>query len=184
MEVSNPGNSRFSATFMRRHPITGPIARFLYRGILLVLGTGLGVTGLLCFTTGSPLQAYDGLTWMILLVIALMFSPYLAMSVLAFLYIGSGAWRGLAILLGSLIMTGYGLINVLNYWYFAPRPVAIELLAAFPLKQWLVMAVTIALAFIPGILFFKGIEKLVDSKAADDSRDTTKAGNEEKGGNV
>lgn len=153
------GESRFSATYMRRHPITGPIANNLFRGILGALTLGAGITGILCFTTGSPLQVPGGNTTQYLLTLALLQSPYLAMFVLAFMYIGSGIWRGIILLLGSVVIAGYGLFRVFYYWYLAPPPVALQAITAFAVQQWLVVAAAIVVAFLPGVLISSGLDR-------------------------
>lgn len=157
MSLNDFADSRFSPYTMRRRPISGPIARMLFRGIVPALGTGSGVTGLLCFTTGSPLTGLEGPTGSELRIISLLLSPYLGMFLAAWLFIGSGIWRGVALLLGSAAVTCLGLFNVVKYWTIVPRPVPEKALTAFPLEQWALVGITLVLALVPGLLMRLGM---------------------------
>ncbi|MFH0783065.1 MAG: hypothetical protein V2B20_14105 [Pseudomonadota bacterium] len=161
--MSSFGENRFSAYYMRRHPITGPIAGNFFRGILGVLTLGSGITGILCFTTGNPLQFSEGNSLQFFLILTLLQSPYLAMFILAFMYVGSGIWRGLILFLGSVAIAGYGLFKVFYLWYLAPAPVAAKVFVVFPGQQWLVVAVTIIVAFLPSVLISSGLDRWAGS---------------------
>jgi hypothetical protein len=168
--MSSFGESRFSATYMRRHPITGSITNNLFRGIIGALTLGAGITGILSFATGNPLQVPGGTTTQYLLTLSLLLSPYLAMFVLAFMYIGSGIWRGIMLLLGSVAVAGYGLFKVFYYWYLAPPPVALKAITAFAVQQWLVVAASIIVAFLPGVLVGSGLDRWAASGDKDKNR--------------
>jgi len=157
--MSSFGESRFSATYMRRHPISGSITNNLFLFFLGALTLGVGVIGILSFTTGNPLQVPGGATTQFFLTLSLLLSPYLAMLVLSFMYIGSGIWRRIVLLMGSVAVTGYGLFKVFYYWYLAPPPDAMKVIADFAVQQWLVVAASIVVAFSPGLLIGSGLDR-------------------------
>ncbi|MFH0782892.1 MAG: hypothetical protein V2B20_13225 [Pseudomonadota bacterium] len=102
--MSSYGESRFCATYIRRHPITGPIANNLFRDILGTLTLGAGITGILSFTTGTQLQVPGGNSSQYFFPLTLLQRPYLGMFFLAFMY--SAAISG-TVLSGFSAASGY-----------------------------------------------------------------------------
>ncbi|ABK16585.1 hypothetical protein [Syntrophobacter fumaroxidans] len=181
MSLNDFADSRFSPYTMRRRPISGPIARMLFRGIVLALGTGSGVTVLLCFTTGSPLSGLENPTGSELGIVSLLLSPYLGMFLAAWLLIGSGIWRGAALLIGSAAVSGFGLFNVVKYWTIVPRPIPEKALTAFPLEQWALVGITLVLALVPGLLMRFGMNAFLKLRSEQKTAVGPEPGTEGKG---
>lgn len=162
------GNDVLSPSTLRRKPIRGPILNRLLGAIFFVLTSGLGVTVLMFFVTSSPLddvKAQGGAVWWTM---AVMVSPYLGLYVLTGLFCFDSIYRSMIFLAGAVLMTGYGLFQVGNYWVFAPRPIDPKVLTQFPLWQWAGVAAILVVALAPGYLMGLFVARAVKPAAPPD----------------
>ena len=165
------GNNVVSPYTMRRRPIRGPMMNSIWGALFFVLGTGLGVTALMLFTTASPLNELKDQAGQVWWTMALMISPYPGLFIMALIFCGYKVVRSLIILAGTVVVTAYGLFQVGNLWFFAPRPINPDLLIQFPMLQWAGVAGTLILALVPGYLIGLLKDRVIKAAVPQDKGD-------------
>lgn len=161
MVLLNSGIDRFSDYKLRRSPVTGPILSKVFKGILTILAAGAGLTVLFMFNTGSPLNDMVSPPLPVYGIMALLLSPYVGLFSLSWYLTGGSIWRGMAALLGTLAVTGYGLYHVLDFWFFKPRPIQGQALIIFPLEQWAGLVAVTIVAVVPGMIFYRFVDRAI-----------------------
>jgi hypothetical protein len=136
-----------------------------FKGITAVVSAGalatllVGLSASRLFSGSADLLK---LAWLLL--------PYLLTIFCAWWWISDGVWRGLSLLAGSLAVTVVGLYHLGQAWFFSTPEVAGSLLQRLPWIQLGLVAAMLVLAFVPGIVFTRTMDRLArNSTAADGS---------------